>query len=209
MGCFIFRLNRNLKCWKCTAPVDPVQPSEPWDIQKELNDEGISVLSSQRGYDGLEYLFDKLAGKAGHINIVKVPARFYDKLKKLKFALCKDLKDKGGDCHPVSYSGIVTPKDDSFSVRVYKSSEKKLCEPDSGININEMEQEFADPKIVVYQRYKAFDGRSYPFVCGGDTGEINVYLIERQRLSDSMLLGFRECAYLELTGTGCYPSPSE
>ena len=186
--------------------VDHTRPSEPWNVQKELEDEGITVLTSQKGYDGLKYSFEDLASKAGHINIVKVPAHFYDKLKKLGFAVCgkEHSTEKGVDCHQVSYSGIVSPKDDSFAVRVYKSSGKKLCELDSGVPIEEMEKEFTKPKIVVYRRYKAFDGKSYPFVCGGLTGEINVYLIERKRLSDSMLLGFRECAFLELTGTGCY-----
>ncbi len=178
---------------------------EPWDVQKELEAQGVTVLFSQKGYDGLRYQINKLVEDSPAINIVLVPMRFYDTLKRLGFFLCRELEDEGGDCHPVSYSGVMESEKKSFVTHIYKSAEKKSCDPDSGIEISVMEKEFAKSKIVVYQRYQAVDGRAYSLHCGSNTADINVFVIERSKLSESILIGYRECAWLEQQGGACYP----
>ena len=186
----------------CSSPV-----IEPWDMQKIINEEGINIVSSSKGFDGITYSV-KDWGCRNHppaINIFSILVEDYEKVKKLGLRLCKELEEEGGYCHSVSYSELLYPEDKKFIVHIYKYSESKQCNPGSGIDIKDMAQELIDSKIMVYQSYKALDGLLYSVSCGENTGDINVYVIEKIGLMDSMLKGYRECAWLEAIGGGCYP----
>ena len=94
---------------------------------------------------------------------------------------------------------------DKFFVHIYKYSDTVFCIPDSGVDINSMEQELIEAKVVVYQRYKAVDGLPHSLICREETGDINVYVIEKTGLAKSTSMGYRECAWLNMKGGGCYP----
>ena len=180
---------------------------EPWDMQEVLNKEGIKVSSLSKGFDGLAYSVEDWGCK-NHppiINIFSISVTNYEKAKELGLRLCKELEEEGGYCHPVSYSELLHPENKSkVVVHVYKYSEKAHCDPGSGIGISVMEQELTDSKIMVYQTYKAVDGLLHSLSCGEKTGDINVYVIEKTGLRDSILKGYRECAWLEAKGGDCY-----
>ena len=187
----------------CDAPI-----MELWDIQETFNQEGITILSGRKGFDGLVYSIKDWGCKnyPPTINIISIPAGDYQKAKTLGFRLCKELEEEGGHCYPVSYSEIIYPESkNKFFVNIYKYSDQIQCAPDSGEALDNMEKELGDSKVMVYQRYKAVDGLQYPISCGEKTGEINVYVIEKASLENSVLKGYRECAWLEIQGGGCYP----
>ncbi len=180
---------------------------EPWDMQEVLSKKGIEVLSFSKGFDGLVYSVEDWSCKSHPpiINIFSISVIDYEKAKKLGLRLCKELEEEGGYCHSVSYSELLHPENkNKVVVHVYKYSEKVHCEPNSGIDINVMEQELTDSKIMVYQKYKAVDGLLHSISCGERTGDINVYVIEKIGLKDSALKGYRECAWLEAKGGDCY-----
>ena len=191
------------------VPSDGEAPLEPWDIQKELEEKDVVVLSSYVGYDGLMYsLADRSDVDSPTINIVSVPVEFYEQVKELGFHLCKELQEEGGDCHAVSYTELMTGKQ-SFIISVYKSAGEKQCHPGSGEDLATMEQELVEAEIMVYQRYQASDGTRHNFSCEANTPDINVYVIEASRLAEVMSIGYRECAWLEMNDGGCHPLPPE
>ena len=185
----------------CDKPV-----MEPWDMQKILEEANVTILSAQKGYDGLTYSIDEWGCRnyPPRINIFSIPVAFYEAIKGMGFRLCKELEERGGDCHPVSYADLFFKSRGKFFVHVYKYSDKVFCTLDSGVDIKSMEQDLIKAKVVVYQRYRAVDGLSYSFDCGVKTGDMNVYVIEKSGLAKSMSMGYRECAYLKLQGGDCH-----
>ena len=184
------------------------QPAmEPWQATEELSKEGIEVIHSERGVDGLIRPIQNLGciNELPAINIVTVSVTDYEAMKKKGFELCEELKRQGGYCYSLSYSEMQEGNRDKYFVHVYKLSNKIQCEESSGIDVRTMEQDLVTAKIVVYQRYEAVDGLSYPVGCGKAMGSINVYVIEKSRLGDSLSKGFRECAWLKQQGGSCYP----
>lgn len=180
---------------------------EPWDMQKVLEEKNVKVLSSEKGYDGLFYSIKEWGCRSypPRINIFSIPVHSYEIIKKLGFHLCKELEDMGGNCYPVSYSDLFLENKDKFAIHIYKYSGRELCVPDSGIEVNSMEQELIKAKVVVYQRYSAVDGLRHSLACGERTGAINVYVIEKAALAKSISMGYRECAYLKMIkGGGCH-----
>ncbi len=189
----------------CDQPV-----IELWDAQKILEAQGLTVFSAGIGYDGLMYSIEDWGCDSDPTRIHLFSVRKKDGVlaQEWGFEFCSDLEKKGGKCHPISYSDLNPKNRGRVYVSIYKSAGEKVCEPNSGKSVNDMEQELAKDKIVVYQRYSAVDGLSYPLVCGGNTEYINVYVIEKQGLERSHALGFRECAWLSKQGGGCFLAPS-
>ena len=182
---------------------------EPWDMQVVLEEHNVTVLSSGKGYDGLMNSVEDWGCRVypPRINIFSIPEGDTHSLsvaKELGFDLCEDLKVRGGSCYPVSYSELVSGNENKFVVPIYKYSNGKQCQPGSEIDIDFMEQELAGAKVVVYQRYRAVDGVFYPFKCGHETGSLNVFVVEKSSLTDVVSMGYRECAWLEMRGGGCY-----
>ena len=189
------------------APGDGELLLEPWNVQADLKKKGINVLSSYIGYDGLRYgLEGREDVNSPTINIVSVPVEFYEQIKELGFRLCKELQEEGGQCHALSYTEFMTGKS-PFVTSVYKTAGEKQCHPGSGVAVHDMEQELVEAEIMVYQGYKANDGMRHNLSCEENTADINVYVIEMSRLAEVMSMGYRECAYLEMVGGGCYPLP--
>ena len=181
---------------------------EPWHIIEELSEKGVKVVHSERGVDGLVHSIKDWGcrNEIPTINIVTVSVDHYEALKEMGFLLCEELRKEGGYCHSLAYSEMDRENRDKYFVHVYKYSEKKQCmDLSSGVNIHEMEKELVDSKIVVYQRYEAIDGLDYSIACEEETGHINVYVIEKSSLGESLLKGFRECVWLEQQGGSCYP----
>ncbi len=180
---------------------------EPWDMQKILEEQNVTVLSGQKGYDGLAYSMEEWGCRnhSPQINIFSIFVSDYETVKALGFHACEELEERGGSCHPFSYSDFDPKTKDKFFVPVYKYSGAEFCAPDSGVDINAMEQELIDVKIVVYQKYEAVDGLPHQLFCGEDTGHLNVYVIEKSGLAKSIAMGYRECAWLNMKGGGCYP----
>ncbi len=177
----------------------------PHAMQKVLNENQVTVLSSFRGYDGLMYSLKDLHCKdIPTISIFEVPAESHPLVTELGFQLCSDLQDHGGDCHPESYSDRMLPDKNKEVRRIYKQAEKKQCQADSGQSVQVMEEELKHHKIVVFQRYRGIDGLLHSLSCGSDTGEINIYVIEKSALAKALSLGYRECAYLEKLGGLCH-----
>ncbi|MDE0118955.1 MAG: hypothetical protein OXM55_02975 [Bdellovibrionales bacterium] len=183
-------------------------PLEPWDMQADLKARGVTVLLSSIGYDGLRYaLEDREDVNAPTINVVSIPVEFYEQVKELGFRLCKELQEEGGECHALSYTELMTGKS-PFTTSIYKSAEQKQCHPGSGVTVQAMEHELMEAEIMVYQRYRAYNGMRRDFSCRENTADINVYIIEMSRLAEAMSMGYRECAWLEMIGGGaCHPLP--
>lgn len=183
---------------------------EPWHVREDLSQQGVEVVHSERGVDGLMHsIGDWRCGKhISTINIVTVSVENYEALKEMGFLLCEELREQGGYCHSLAYSEMEPKSRSKYFVHVYKYSDKQQCVGSSGIDVHEMEKELVKNKIVVYQRYEATDGLDHSIVCGGETGMINVYVIEKSSLGKSLSKGFRECAWLEQQGGGCHPSLS-
>ena len=194
----IYKYDANIEGWNCNNPV------ELWDIQKQLSAEGVKVFSSEKGYDGLMYSLEKWAcEELPIINIFWVAAENYKTVKKLGFRLCEELQDNGGECYPVYYSDRIRSDKNKFYVHIYKNANQLQCQLVSEIDIKTMEQELINSKIVVYQKYQAVDGLVHPLSC--ENNHINVYVIEKSGLAKSISMGYRECAWLEMQGGGCYP----
>jgi hypothetical protein len=85
-----------------------------------------------------------------------------------------------------------TNNDDNTTdnTKIYKYTGAEQCEPDSGVPLDVMQMELANAGIDVLCAQLGNDGNAYPTVCGGATGDINVYLIRRVNLPDAEDLGF-------------------
>ncbi|WP_331351565.1 hypothetical protein [Cellvibrio sp. UBA7671] len=82
-------------------------------------------------------------------------------------------------------------------VKVFKSDNSIQCESE-GIPLDEMRLELAKAGIDVICAQKTHDGMGYPSVCGGGTGNINVYVIQNSNLPDAEKLGYK--SVIELPG---------
>lgn len=180
---------------------------EPWHVREALSKEGIEVVHSERGVDGLIRSIGDWGcrNELPTINIITASVEHYEVLKEMGFVLCEELREQGGYCHSLAYSEMEPENRDRYFVHVYKYSHKQQCMDQSGVDIHEMEKELVDSKVLVYQRYEAIDGLDHSISCGGETGHINVYVIEKSGLESSLSMGFRECAWLEQQKGSCHP----
>lgn len=179
---------------------------EFWDAQAILQAEGVTVFAVGTGYDGLMYSIEEwgCGSDPARIHIFSIERKNLKIVRDIGFEDCSVLENKGGKCHFMSYSDLDPENKERAHVSIYKSSGKTLCHLDSGKSVQDMEEELASAQIVVYQRYSAVDGLPHPLVCGSSTEHINVYVIEKQRLRHSKVMGFRECAWLSTQGGGCF-----
>lgn len=82
------------------------------------------------------------------------------------------------------------------NVKVFKYTERLQCQPDSGITLEDMQMELVDTGIDVLCAQSGDDGMVYPNVCGGSTGDINIYEIRRVNYEDALALGFMDLSVL-------------
>lgn len=86
---------------------------------------------------------------------------------------------------------------DGQQVKIYKYAGVRQCEADSGISLEDMQNELSDAGIDVICAAVGNDGKSYITLCGADTGTINTYVIKRSNLSDAEQLGFKPLSEME------------
>ncbi|MEN0037983.1 MAG: hypothetical protein AAGC78_12995 [Cellvibrio sp.] len=87
-------------------------------------------------------------------------------------------------------SGVKLKSVGPNQTKVFKSDGSTQCEG-AGIPPDEMRLELAKAGIDVICAQKAHNGMNYPAVCGGGTGNINVYVIHSSNLPDAEKLGFK------------------
>ena len=75
------------------------------------------------------------------------------------------------------------------SAKVFKSDGSVQC-GSAGTSVEEMSKELTDKGIDVTCGQKSSDGYGYCAACGCGTGQINVYTIHSQNVSDAESLGF-------------------
>ncbi len=81
-------------------------------------------------------------------------------------------------------------------VKVYKYDQSTQCNND-GIPLEKMQEELTEAGIRVHCAQKGNDGNAYPAVCGGATGNINIYQIDAGNLPLARRLGFAPVWELE------------
>ncbi len=84
---------------------------------------------------------------------------------------------------------------DSRDAKVFKPDASIQCES-GGISLDEMRLELASNGIDVLCAQKAHDGSAYPTVCGGASGNINVFEIRTVNVPDAEKLGFKPVSEL-------------
>ncbi|MDB5969117.1 MAG: hypothetical protein JWQ90_1567 [Hydrocarboniphaga sp.] len=82
-------------------------------------------------------------------------------------------------------------------VKVYKYDESVQCNESSGVPLATMQQELTNAGIDVLCAQKGNDGQAWAAVCGGGTGNLNVYLIRHSNLDDAEALGFGDTDELD------------
>ena len=190
--------------WENCDHMALVPHDTPHAMQQSLDEQSIPVRSSSRGHDGLMYSLNQLkCVTVPTISIFEIPEEHYSTAELLGFQLCENLTKEGGGCYSSTYSDRILPDKNQKVRRVYKYANHKQCQDNSKLSIKAMEQELLEAKIVVFQRYNGVDGLLHSFVCGSETGKINIYVIEKQALAKALSLGYRECAYLEEVGGVC------
>ena len=188
---------------QCTEPVLQVG-----DMQKELQSLGVTILSVARGFDGRKHYSGKNEAcnrMLSRINIFKVAQNDLQRTLNAGFVLCSELESNGGRCSSSPYADYQAVDQPPGVVSVYKSAGRLQCESDSGVDVDTMEQELIDKKIIVYKKYQATDGMLHPLKCEALSADINVYVIERESLSAAESIGFQECVRLKAQGGACYP----
>ncbi|WP_066801611.1 hypothetical protein [Moraxella oblonga] len=72
-------------------------------------------------------------------------------------------------------------------IEIYKSDDSRQC-ANIGIDPKTMAKELGD--IAIYDSRKDQLDRMYPSVCGGETGSVNVFVIDKSDLEKAKRLGF-------------------
>ena len=188
---------------ECTESVLKVS-----DMQKELKALRVTILAIARGFDGHTHYSaeDRACNKdLSRINIFTIPESDVQKALNADWILCSELEADGGKCSSSPYGAYSIVDQPAGVVSVYKTAGRLQCEQDSGVNVDAMEQELIDKKIIVYNKYQATDGMLHSLKCGVTSADINVYVIERSGLSEAESMGYQECVRLKEQGGACYP----
>lgn len=80
-------------------------------------------------------------------------------------------------------------------IKVYKSDGSTQCY-DSSITLESMRTELIGKGIDVICSQKGNTGLIHPAVCGGETGNINIYSVHAQNLQDAIEIGFSDVSQL-------------
>lgn len=99
-----------------------------------------------------------------------------------------------GSTEMVDPSQVDDSQTEEEHVHVYKYSGKIQCYPLIAISLSEMESQLTNLGIPVHNRFTAQDGEEYDNGCHRQTGEMNVYVIDKSHLQISESRGgFCEC----------------
>ncbi len=94
-----------------------------------------------------------------------------------------------------AFAGCGAEEQDKHQVKVFKSDNSRQCE-DTAIPLTEMRKELTSAGIDVICSQKGDTGMAQATVCGGGTGDINIYLIHANNLPDAEKLGFQPVSKL-------------
>ncbi len=180
----VFKYDQSTQCNDNGIPLE--------EMKQELTDAGIQVYCAQKGNDGNPYPA-VCGGATGNINIYLIGTADLRLAQRLGFAPVRTLENyRDQPCK-------------RYPPKVFKYNQSTQCNND-GIPLEVMERELVGAGIDVKCSQKANDGLMYPAVCGGATGEINVYTIQPENIPDAEQLGFRHVK--ELTEYQDQPCPS-
>lgn len=87
--------------------------------------------------------------------------------------------------------------DKAETVLIFKYKSSVQCAPDSGIILDDMAAELSTANIKVLCASDAHDGNVTITLCGAETGEINVYEINKSALINAENIGFQNLSVLE------------
>jgi hypothetical protein len=86
---------------------------------------------------------------------------------------------------------VSNPFSGSNQVQIYKADGSLQCEPfDKAQSLTDMRMELVNAGIDVVASSCGYDGLAHATVCGGATGQINIFRIPEQNLVDAEALGF-------------------
>ncbi|MEO5970775.1 MAG: hypothetical protein ABIQ95_12685 [Bdellovibrionia bacterium] len=93
---------------------------------------------------------------------------------------------------PDSTNGGTSPSPTDSSVWIMRSDGAKYCETGSGSTLAQGSADLEAAQIAVLASKKGSDGKMHAQVCGGSRGSTNNYLINRDKLSQALALGYSE-----------------
>ena len=132
--------------------------------KKNLKALEVTILTIARGFDHTRHSAkDRTCNKdSSRINIFTVAEGDVQKALDADWILCSELKADGGQCSSVPHSAYSVVDQPTGVVSVYKPAGRLQCQDDTGVDLDDMEQELIDKKIVVYDKYRAKDGKLHP-----------------------------------------------
>jgi len=80
---------------------------------------------------------------------------------------------------------------DAKSIMVYKHDGTLQCGQGNEVTLKEMAKQLTDAGVTIMAQKKSNDGLMHPAVCGGITGQINLYEIPAQSVGTAQGLGFK------------------
>ncbi len=161
------------------------QSARPEVMAQELITNGVGVKCSQRGNDGTGRVFAAVCG-----GVVKGINEF--EINKADLT-----KAQSSGFNPVSQlPNYVDTTCKPMTTKVYKSDNSKQCQG-GGIPLNVMAQSLVPAGIDVSCSQKANTGLMYAAVCGGISGSINVYSINKNYVASAVTLGFKPVTDLQ------------
>ena len=83
---------------------------------------------------------------------------------------------------------------DAKSIMVYKHDGTLQCGEGKEVTLKEMAKQLTDAGVIIIAQKKSTDGFMHPAVCGGITGQINLYEIPAQSVATAQGLGFKVLA---------------
>ncbi len=98
-------------------------------------------------------------------------------------------------CICAAFVGCGAEDSENRQTKVFKPDNSIQCE-NNGVSLADMRKELTSAGIDVICAQKGNTGLAYPAVCGGGTGNINVYLIHTNNLPDAEKLGFKSVSEL-------------
>jgi hypothetical protein len=162
------------------------------EMRLELVNKGIDVIDNTCGNDGLNHLA-ACGEDTGNINVFYIHPQNLDDVATLGYGKLEDLEHaKLFDC---PQKNEVPPT----TVDIYKHDGSLQCDEsfDKQGSINTMLNELTNANIDVFETSCGNDGLNYAAVCGGGTGNINIFSIDAQKIADTKALGYDELQYLE------------
>lgn len=178
-----------IKVYKSDGSLQCGQPGIHLEtMMTELTDAGLDVRCAHQSSDG--FIYSSACGSnTGRINVYQIDGSTLTDAQSLGFEPVSNLSDYvDTDCDSVTLGASNDESTQVFEL-VYRSNESIQCESD-GISPEDMQRSLSDSGIDVSCAEAAHDGLFRSTVCGGDTGQINVFEIPGSAVNQASTLGF-------------------